>query len=79
MTLILRKQHAEDRIKGREPPPDWPLAIASLPVALPVANTTGMLAVAVLAARGETSPPMATITPTCLLTRSRANADRRSG
>jgi hypothetical protein len=23
MTLVLRKQHAEDRIEGREPPPDW--------------------------------------------------------
>ncbi len=23
MTLILRKQHAEERIEGREPPPDW--------------------------------------------------------
>ena len=23
MTLILRKQHAQDRIEGREPPPDW--------------------------------------------------------
>ncbi len=23
MTLILRRQHAEDRIDGREPPPDW--------------------------------------------------------
>jgi hypothetical protein len=23
MTLILRKQHAEERIGGREPPPDW--------------------------------------------------------
>jgi hypothetical protein len=23
MTLILRKQHAQDRIEEREPPPDW--------------------------------------------------------
>jgi hypothetical protein len=23
MTLVLRKQSAEDRIEGREPPPDW--------------------------------------------------------
>ncbi len=23
MTLILRKQHAQDHIEGREPPPDW--------------------------------------------------------
>jgi hypothetical protein len=23
MTLVLRKQRAEDRIEGREPPPDW--------------------------------------------------------
>jgi hypothetical protein len=23
MTIILRKQHAQDRIEGREPPPDW--------------------------------------------------------
>ena len=23
MTLVLRKQHAEDRIEGLEPPPDW--------------------------------------------------------
>ena len=23
MTLILRKQHAQDCIEGREPPPDW--------------------------------------------------------
>jgi len=23
MTLILRKQHVEGRIEGREPPPDW--------------------------------------------------------
>ena len=23
MTLVLRKQHVEDRINGREPPPDW--------------------------------------------------------
>jgi len=23
MTLILRKQHAQDRIEGQEPPPDW--------------------------------------------------------
>ena len=23
MTLVLRKQGAEDRIEGREPPPDW--------------------------------------------------------
>ena len=23
MTLILRKQHAEDRIEGQEPPTDW--------------------------------------------------------
>ncbi len=23
MTLILRKQHAPDRIDGQEPPPDW--------------------------------------------------------
>ena len=23
MTLILRKQHTEDRIEGQEPPPDW--------------------------------------------------------
>jgi hypothetical protein len=23
MTLILDKQHAEDRIEGQEPPPDW--------------------------------------------------------
>jgi hypothetical protein len=23
MTLILRKQYPEDRIAGREPPPDW--------------------------------------------------------
>ena len=23
MTLVLRKQHTEDRIEGREPPPDW--------------------------------------------------------
>ncbi len=23
MTLILRKQHSEERIEGREPPPDW--------------------------------------------------------
>jgi hypothetical protein len=23
MTLILRKLHAQDRIDGREPPPDW--------------------------------------------------------
>lgn len=23
MTLVLRKQSAEDRIEGRDPPPDW--------------------------------------------------------
>lgn len=23
MTLVLRKQHAQDRIEGLEPPPDW--------------------------------------------------------
>jgi hypothetical protein len=23
MTLVLRKRRAEDRIEGREPPPDW--------------------------------------------------------
>jgi hypothetical protein len=23
MTLILRKQHADERIEGREPPPGW--------------------------------------------------------
>ena len=23
MTIILRKQHAQDHIEGREPPPDW--------------------------------------------------------
>lgn len=23
MTLVLRKQHAQDRIEGWEPPPDW--------------------------------------------------------
>jgi hypothetical protein len=23
MTLMLRKQHAQDRIEGQEPPPDW--------------------------------------------------------